>query len=40
LPPALREALIQRHQHFEVVCYETGTGGYFRRHQYNVTPDA
>jgi len=25
---------------FKVVCYDSATGGYFRRHRDNVTPDA
>jgi len=31
---------VTRFEHFKVVCYESGTGGYFRRHRDNVTPDA
>ncbi|WP_026289965.1 2OG-Fe(II) oxygenase family protein [Thioalkalivibrio sulfidiphilus] len=31
---------VTRFEPFKVVCYESGTGGYFRRHRDNVTPDA
>jgi predicted 2-oxoglutarate/Fe(II)-dependent dioxygenase YbiX len=31
---------VTRFEPFKVVCYESGPGGYFRRHRDNVTPDA
>jgi hypothetical protein len=31
---------VTRFEHFKVACYESTTGGYFRRHRDNVTPDA
>ena len=31
---------VTRLEPFKVVCYESATGGYFRRHRDNVTPDA
>lgn len=31
---------VTRFEHFKVVCYESSTGGYVRRHRDNVTPDA
>ncbi|MFW5452157.1 2OG-Fe(II) oxygenase [Thioalkalivibrio sulfidiphilus] len=31
---------VTRFEPFKVVCYESSTGGYFRRHRDNVTPDA
>jgi predicted 2-oxoglutarate/Fe(II)-dependent dioxygenase YbiX len=31
---------VTRFEPFKVVCYESGKGGYFRRHRDNVTPDA